>query len=454
MSFTSIDPATGARLKDYPALDAAGLERALARAAAAAPAWARRPLPERAALLRRAGEVLLQHRDDYALLMSREMGKLMGEARAEIEKCALCCRYYADEAPRMLADEEVETDTSRRLVVYQPLGSVFAVMPWNFPFWQAIRAAAPALAAGNAFLLKHADNVPGSALALEAVFREAGFPEGVFTTLMLPIPAVDGVIRDPRVSAITLTGSERAGVAVGRAAGETLKKSVLELGGSDAFVVLEDADLERAAETGVRSRYQNGGQSCIAAKRFILTAKVADAFLEKFRARAAALKTGDPRDAATTLAPLARLDLRDSLHAQVEDALKKGAKPLLGCVKPTGPGAFYPASILDGVAPGMRAWSEELFGPVASVIRVRDEAEALAVANATDYGLGGSVWTRDLKRGEAFARQMQCGSAFVNVLVKSDPRLPFGGIKKSGHGRELSYHGIREFVNVKTLALG
>ena len=454
MSFTSIDPATDAHLQDYPALDAAGLERALGATVFAAHAWAGRPLAERSALLRRVSEVLLRHRDDYALLMSREMGKLLGEARAEIEKCALCCRYYADEAPRMLADEEVETDTARRLIVYQPLGTVLAVMPWNFPFWQAIRAAAPALAAGNAFLLKHADNVPGSALALEAAFREAGFPEGVFTTLMIPIPMVDGVIRDSRVSAVTLTGSERAGVAVGRAAGEILKKSVLELGGSDAFVVLEDADLERAAETGVRSRYQNGGQSCIAAKRFILTAKIADAFMEKFRARAAALKAGDPRDPATTLAPLARLDLRDSLHAQVQDALKKGARALLGCEKPVGPGAFYPASILDGVAPGMRAWSEELFGPVASVIRVKDEAEALAVANATDYGLGGSVWTRDQKRGEAFARQMQCGSAFVNVLVKSDPRLPFGGIKKSGHGRELSYHGIREFTNVKTLAIG
>ena len=454
MSFTSIDPATGAHLQDYPALDAAGLEQALARAAAAAPAWGARPLEERSALLHRAGEVLLRHRDDYALRMSREMGKLMPEARAEIEKCALCCRHYADEASRMLADEEVEADTGRRLVVYQPLGSVFAVMPWNFPFWQVVRAAAPALAAGNVFLLKHADNVPGSALALEAAFREAGFPAGVFTTLMIPIPLVDGVIRDPRISAVTLTGSERAGVAVGRAAGETLKQSVLELGGSDAFVVLEDADLAHAAEVGLRSRYQNGGQSCIAAKRFILTAKVADAFLERFLGLAAALRTGDPRDPATTLAPLARLDLRDSLHAQVEDALKKGAKPLLGCVKPAGPGAFYPASILDGVAPGMRAWSEELFGPVASIIRVRDEAEALAAANATDYGLGGSVWTRDLTRGEAFARRMQCGSAFVNALVKSDPRLPFGGIKKSGHGRELSYHGIREFVNVKTLALG
>ena len=454
MNFTSIDPATGTRLQDYPALDAAGLERALAAAVAAAPAWGARPLAERSAMLRRAGDVLLQHRDAYALLMSREMGKLLPEARAEIEKCALCCKHYADEAPRMLADEEVELDTNRRLVVYQPLGQVFAVMPWNFPFWQVIRAAAPALAAGNVFLLKHADNVPGSALALEAAFSQAGFPAGVFTTLMIPIPQVDGVIRDPRISAVTLTGSERAGVAVGRAAGETLKKSVLELGGSDAFVVLEDADLEHAAEVGVRSRYQNGGQSCIAAKRFILTAKIADAFLGKFRARAAALKYGDPRDAGTTLAPLARLDLRDSLHAQVEDALAKGAKPLLGCIKPAGAGAFYPASILDGVTPSMRAWREELFGPVASVIRVKDETEALAVANTTDYGLGGSVWTRDLKRGEAFARRMQCGSAFVNVLVKSDARLPFGGIKKSGHGRELSYHGIREFVNVKTLALG
>ena len=454
MTFLSIDPASGERLQEYPAWDPARLEAALAAGAAASPGWGARAVAERCALLRRAGELLLKRRDEYALLMSREMGKTLTEAKAEIEKSARACLYYADEAPKMLADEIIKTDAARSLVAYQPLGMVLAIMPWNFPFWQVIRAAAPALAAGNTLVLKHSDNVTGCALALEAVFRDAGFPSGVFQTLMIHVPAVDAVIRDARVQAVTLTGSERAGVAVGRAAGETLKKCVLELGGSDACVVLDDADVKLAAEVGAKARYQNAGQSCIAAKRFILVESVAEAFLKEFRTRAEALVAGDPRDAKTTLAPMARLDLRDSLHAQVEDALKKGAKPLLGCAPLPGKGAYYAASILDGVRPGMRAWDEELFGPVASVIRVKDEAEALKVANGTGFGLGGAVWTKDIKRGEAFARRMQSGSAFVNALVKSDQRLPFGGIKRSGHGRELSYHGIREFVNVKTLSIG
>ena len=454
MSFTVVDPATGGRIQDYPAWDGARLDQALADAAQAAPAWGTQPLAERTALLKRAGEILLKHRDEYAALMGREMGKLEAEARAEIEKCAAACAYYAEHAAVMLVDEAIASDAKKSLVAYQPLGLVLAIMPWNFPFWQVIRAAAPALAAGNGMVLKHADNVPGTALALEAMFREAGFPAGVFTTLMIGVPTVDAVIRDPRVQAVTLTGSERAGVAVGRAAGETLKKCVLELGGSDAFVVLEDADLDLAAQVGARSRYQNAGQSCIAAKRFILVGAKADDFLERFQARAAALVPGAATDPKATLAPLARLDLRDSLHAQVQDALAKGAKALLGCEPVPGAGAFYQASILDGVRPGMRAWSEELFGPVASVIRVADEEEALAVANSSPYGLGGSVWTRDIKRGEAFARRLQSGSAFVNGLVKSDSRLPFGGVKKSGHGRELSVHGIHEFVNVKTIWMG
>src|SRR5579859_4492598 len=454
MTFHSIDPASGERVQDYPAWDAARLETALAAAATAAPAWGTRPLAERATLMRRAGELLLQRRDEYALLMSREMGKVLAEAQAELEKSAKACMYYADEAPHMLADEIIKTAAQKSLVAYQPLGAVLAIMPWNFPFWQVIRAAAPALTAGNVMVLKHADNVTGCALALEQVFRDAGFPAGAFQTLMIHVPEVDAVIRDPRIAAVTLTGSERAGVAVGRAAGETLKKCVLELGGSDAFVVLEDADLALAAETGARARYQNSGQSCICAKRFILVDSVAEAFLEMFRARAAALIPGDPRDPGTTLAPLARMDLRDKLHAQVQDALAKGAKALLGCAPLPGKGAFYAASILDGVQPGMRAWDEELFGPVASVIRVKDEAEALAVANGTNFGLGGAVWTKDVKRGEAFARRLQSGSAFVNSMVKSDQRLPFGGIKKSGHGRELSHHGIHEFVNVKTISIG
>lgn len=451
MNFTAINPANGEQLEQYPMWDAARLDAALALTAAATPAWSARPLAERAALLQRAGAVLLKHRDDYAALMSREMGKLIGEARAEIEKCARCCDYYAQHAAGFLADEPSTSDARKSYVAYQPLGTVLAIMPWNFPFWQAMRAAVPALAAGNTVVLKHADNVPGCGLALETTLREAGFPAGVFQALMIGIPQVEPVIKDPRIAAVTLTGSERAGRAVGREAGEVLKKCVLELGGSDAFVVLEDADLARAAAIGVQSRYQNAGQSCIAAKRFIVVDKVADTFLAEFKARAAALKCGDPLDANTTLAPMARFDLRDSLHKQVEDAVQHGAQVLLGGKPLAGRGAFYPPTVLDAIQPGMRAWTEELFGPVASVIRVRDEAAALEVANGTTYGLGASVWTRDAKRGEAFARRMQSGSAFVNGLVKSDPRLPFGGIKRSGYGRELSRHGIHEFVNVKTV---
>lgn len=451
MVFTSINPASGEKLKDYPAWDAARLEQALALTATATPAWSARSLAERTALLRRAGDILLNHRDEYAALMSHEMGKLIGEARAEIEKCARCCEFYAENASELLADEAVETDAAKSYVAYQPLGTVLAIMPWNFPFWQAIRAAAPALTAGNTMVLKHADNVPGCGLALEQVFHEAGFPAGVFQTLMIGIPEVESVIKDARIAAVTLTGSERAGRAVGKEAGEVLKKCVLELGGSDAFVVLEDADVARAAEMAAKSRFQNAGQSCIAAKRFIVVDKIADDFLKEFKTRAESLQSGDPLDEKTTLAPMARSDLRDSLHKQVEDAVKKGAKVLLGGAPRAGQGTFYTPTILDGIKPGMRAWTEELFGPVASIIRVRDEAEALKVANGSPYGLGGSVWTRNAKRGEAFARRLQSGSAFVNGMVKSDPRLPFGGIKHSGYGRELSRHGIHEFVNVKTV---
>jgi succinate-semialdehyde dehydrogenase/glutarate-semialdehyde dehydrogenase len=453
MTFSSLDPATGDKLKDYPEWDATRLDKALDVAAAAFPRWAVLEVGERCKYLAKVGDVLVQKRDDYAELMSREMGKTLSEARAEVEKCAAACKYYADEAPRMLADEVIATDAKKSLVAFEPLGTLFAIMPWNFPFWQVIRAAAPALAAGNVLVLKHADNVPGCGLALEEAFQAAGLPQGVFQTLMIGIPAVDPVIRDPRIQAVTLTGSEKAGIAVGRAAGESLKKCVLELGGSDAFVVLEDADLTLAARQGCTSRFQNAGQSCIAAKRFILVEKVADKFLAAFKAEVSRLKTGDPRAEGTTLGPLARLDLRDKLHGQVQDALERGAKAVLGCQKPTGKGAFYPASILDGVRPGMRAWSEEVFGPVASVIRVKDEAEALEVANITSFGLGGSVWTQDRKRGEAFGRRMQCGSAFVNRMVKSDQRLPFGGVKRSGHGRELSVHGVHEFVNIKTISM-
>lgn len=454
MEFTGINPASGEKLKTYSGWSAARVQQALAAGADAARAWSTRPVSERSSLMRAAGEALLKHRDEYARLMSREMGKLIGEARAEIEKCARCCDYYAEHGASLLADEPAASDAGKSYVAYQPLGTVLAIMPWNFPFWQAIRAAAPALTAGNAMLLKHADNVPSCGLALEEVFREAGFPAGVFQTLMIGVPEIEAVIKDARVAAVTLTGSERAGRAVGKEAGEVLKKCVLELGGSDAFVVLEDADLARAAEVGVKSRFQNAGQSCIAAKRFIVVERIAEAFTNEFKTRAQVLTCGDPLDEKTTLAPMARLDLRDKLHEQVKDAVQHGARVLLGGAPQPGKGAFYPPTILDGVRPGMRAWSEEMFGPVASIIRVHDEAEALEVANSSSYGLGGSVWTRDLKRGEAFARRLQSGSAFVNGMVKSDPRLPFGGVKNSGYGRELSRHGIHEFTNVKTVWIG
>ena len=451
MTFRSINPADGNTLGEFDACTDAELETALAAAAAAAPGWRQQALDERAALVRRAADVVRQRREELARLMTLEMGKPIREARAEIEKCAWVCEYYAGEGAAFLADEPVESDAGRSFIAWQPLGTVLAVMPWNFPFWQVFRFAAPALVAGNTGLLKHASNVPQCALAIEDVFADAGFPAGVFRTLMIESSRVAEVIADPRVQAVTLTGSEPAGRQVAATAGSHLKKTVLELGGSDPFIVLEDADLELAVEQAVTSRFLNTGQSCIAAKRFILVEPVADAFVEQFRAAVEALGTGDPLDEANRLGPMARTDLREELHRQVEESIAQGAEAVTGCRIPPGPGAFYPPSILDRVVPGMCAWSEELFGPVASIIRVADEAEAVRVANDTEFGLGGSVWTRDSARGERIARQLECGCAFVNGLVKSDPRLPFGGVKHSGYGRELSILGMREFLNAKTV---
>ena len=451
MTFKSINPTDGTTLKVVEPWTENQLQSALQQGADAAPAWARQPVSERCAVVRRAADVLRDRREELARLMILEMGKMTREARGEIDKCAWVCEYYAERGAEFLADELIETDASRSLVAYQPLGTVLAVMPWNFPYWQVFRFAAPALVAGNTGLLKHASNVPQVALSIEALLAEAGAPEGVFRTLMIPASGVARVIEDPRVHAVTLTGSEPAGRQVASTAAACIKKSVLELGGSDAFVVLEDADLELAVRNAVASRYLNGGQSCIAAKRFIVVDAVAEEFVARFREAVEALRPGDPMDEATTLPPLARHDLRDDLHKQVIDSLKAGAVAVTGCAPGEGPGAFYQASILDQVAPGMRAYSEELFGPVAIVIRARDEDDAVRIANDSDFGLGGSVWTGDSERGERVARRLACGCAFVNGLVKSDPRLPFGGVKHSGYGRELARHGIREFVNAKTL---
>ncbi len=447
----SINPADGAVLKTFEEWDEARIEQALAASAAAAVEWSAVPISERAGLLRSAAEVLRQRKEGLAQLMTREMGKLLTESRGEVEKCAWACDFYAEHGAQFLADEIIDTDASRSLVAYQPLGTVLAVMPWNFPFWQVFRFAAPGLLAGNTALLKHASNVPQCAQAIEDVFRAAGLAHGVFQNLVIGSERVQQIIEDERVHAVTLTGSEPAGRAVAATAGGCLKKSVLELGGSDPFVVLEDADFDWAVQQGVSSRYMNCGQSCIAAKRFIVVEAAADQFLALFRDAVARLQPGDPMQETTRLAPMARSDLRDDLHRQVRDSIDAGAQPLIGCEPIDGPGAYYQASILDRVTPAMRAYREELFGPVAIVIRAADEEHAMRIANDSGFGLGGSVWTRNNARGERLARRLQCGSAFVNGLVKSDPRLPFGGIKRSGYGRELSHHGIREFVNAKTI---
>ncbi len=401
--------------------------------------------------MRKVAAVLRSQSEHWARLITLEMGKIIREARAEVEKCVTACEFYAEHAHHFLADERIETDAGLSYVAYFPLGTVLAVLPWNFPFWQVFRFAVPALMAGNTALLKHASNVPRCSLAIESIFQEAGLPKGTFRSLLIPAAQVQEIIGDPRIHAVTVTGSETTGRNVASAAGAVLKKTVLELGGSDAFVVLKDADLELAATVGVTSRYLNCGQSCIAAKRFILVESVAARFLELFRRRAAALKQGDPGAEDTDIGPMARADLRDEVDRQVRDSIDSGAVPIMGCGPVAGPGFFYEISILDRVRPRMRAYDEEIFGPVAVVIRATDSEDARRIAHAHRYGLGGTIWTRDTGKGEHMARRLQTGSAFVNGMVKSDARLPFGGIKASGYGRELSSFGIREFVNTKTV---
>jgi len=449
MTFDSINPASGEKVSSFEQMSGDEVQVILQKCSRAQRGWANTPFSERARLLAAVAERLLENKQDYARLMTEEMGKVYPQGIAEVEKCAWGCQYYAEHAEKFLAPEDVATEAQHSFVSYKPLGVVLAVMPWNFPLWQVFRFAAPALMAGNAAILKHAPNVFGCALLIERIFAEAGLPENLFRSLIIDVPQTTQVIHNPLVAAVSITSSVAAGRAVASEAGKVLKKCVLELGGSDAFIVLEDADIDQAVEVGIVARFQNSGQSCIAAKRFIVLESVYEEFEKKFVDKAGQLKMGDPSELGVYIGPLARVDLRDGLHDQVQRSVDAGAKLLLGGEVPDGPGAFYPATVLAGVRPGMAAWSEELFGPVATLIKVGDEREAIEVANATEFGLGGAVWTRDLARGERIAADgIQSGAAFVNDMSKSDPRMPFGGIRHSGYGRELSIFGIREFVNV------
>lgn len=451
MTVEIVDPATGQVTYRHELMGAADIEQRLQAAADAFPGWADRSLQDRGAILRGIAAQLRTRRDDLQQAMTHEMGKLKAEALAEVDKCAAACEYYADHAADYLKPQLIDTEAQRSYVRYEPIGCVFAVMPWNFPVWQVFRFLAPAFMAGNVALLKHASNVPQCADLILAVCRDGGLPDGVFDVLHIDNDQAADVLRDARVKAVTLTGSERAGRSIASNAGSQLKKSVMELGGSDAFVVLDDADLDKTVAAAVKSRFDNSGQTCIAAKRFIVVEAVADEFTRRFVEAAAERQYGDPDERGTTLAPMARADLRDELHKQVQASVAKGARVLIGGEPIAGTHAGYPATVLDQVGRGMPAYDEELFGPVAAVIRVADEGEALRVANDTRFGLGGSVWTRDPVRGEAFAQRMECGAAFVNAIVKSDARLPFGGSKQSGFGRELADHGIHEFMNIKTV---
>ncbi|HEX9364172.1 MAG TPA: NAD-dependent succinate-semialdehyde dehydrogenase [Candidatus Dormibacteraeota bacterium] len=450
----SINPATGRELASFPEADEAAIETALDRAFAARHDWRDAGIGMRAALMRSVAGVLRADRLRYAALLTTEMGKPIVEAEAEVEKCAWTANWIAENAERLLADQPVESTASESYVRFQPLGVILAVMPWNFPFWQAFRAGLPALSAGNVMLLKHSSNVPQSALAIEEVFREAGVPEGVFQTLLIGSAAVEGLIADSRVAGVTLTGSEAAGRNVAEAAGKALKKTVLELGGSDPFVVLADADLNTAASVACRARNQNNGQSCIAAKRFIVEEPVAGEFEEKLTAAVARLKVGNPMDRANQVGPLARGDLVDEIERQVSESVRLGAQAVVGGKRIQGDGYYYEPTVLTKVKPGMPAYDEETFGPVAAVIRVKDAGDALRVANDTNFGLGSNIWTRDVERGKRLAEKVEAGLVFINGMVASDARLPFGGVKRSGYGRELSEYGIKEFTNIQTVWVG
>lgn len=454
MKITAINPTSGEILQEYDEMSPQQVEDAIKRSHHAFLAWRRTSFAERAGCLRKAAELLRSRATDYARLMALEMGKPIREGRAEVEKCAWACDYFADHGEQFLLPEVVATDAPKSYVAFVPLGVILAVMPWNYPFWQVFRCAVPALMAGNVVLLKHASNVPGCALAIEEIFRDAGFPPYTFTTLLVGSSRVDAIIENPLVRGVSLTGSVAAGRAVARKAGEMLKKAVMELGGSDPYVVLEDAELEATAAICAAARLANCGQVCIAAKRFIVVQSLKERFETLLVQQMSTAKMGDPLQEDTTIGPLARHDLRDYLHQQVMKSIEMGAKCLLGGKIPEGKGAFYPPTVLTDVTKGMPVYDEETFGPVAAIIPVKDEEDAIRIANNTNFGLGAAVFTRDLARGERIAvQELDAGLCFVNTQVKSDPRLPFGGIKDSGYGRELSYFGIREFVNIKTVVI-
>src|SRR5258706_13880639 len=461
----SINPATEEVIATFEQFTPEQVEQALAEADAAFREWRRHSIGERSAAMRRAAELLRSRKERYAGLITAEMGKPITQAEAEVEKCAWVCEYFADNAERFLARQPAQTNARLSYVAFEPLGVVLAVMPWNFPFWQVFRFAAPTLMAGNTAVLKHASNVPKCALAIEEVFRDAGFPRGALRTVLVPGGAVEAIIDDPRVRAVTLTGSNSTGEKVAAAAGRAIKKTVLELGGSDPFVVLDDADLAAAAAMAVRSRFQNGGQSCIAAKRFIVVASVAEEFERRFVEGIRKLKVGDPSERTVDLGPLARADLRDTVDRQVRESVAHGARVVLGGAPRPGRGYFYQPTLLVTPWPPLPAgegerrlrdppvWREEVFGPVAVLVRAKDTDAAIALANDTIYGLGANLWTRDLARAQVLAARIEAGSVFINGMVASDPRLPFGGVKQSGYGRELSDFGIHEFVNIQTVSM-
>jgi len=454
MTIKAVNPTTGDTIKEYAEMPPEEIRDIIEQSHQAFLGWRRTGFADRAKLMKKAAQILRDKSEDYARLMAQEMGKPITGGRGEAEKCAWGCDYYADNAERFLQPEIAETDAGKSFVAFPPQGVILAVMPWNFPFWQVFRFAAPALMAGNTAVLKHASNVPACALAIEDIFREADFPANIFRTLLVGSEGVEAIIENPLVKAVTLTGSIDAGRAVARKAGGMIKKTVLELGGSDPYLILDDADLETAVRTCVASRLTNSGQSCIAAKRFIVVESQREQFERLFEEQMRAVKTGDPLEEDTAVGPLARHDLRDELHRQVLESIEKGAKCLLGGKIPEGRGAFYPPTILTNVKKGMPAYDEELFGPVAAIISVKDEEEAIRVANDSRFGLGAAIFTRDVAKGERIAaNEIEAGCCFVNAQVKSDPRLPFGGMKESGYGRELSHYGIKEFVNIKTVSV-